>query len=331
MIKMPGKWKSAVHGALLASSLALLLPAAAHAASWPDHALTLIVPFGAGSSPDQMSRIVADKAGKILGQTIVVQNKPGAGGDLGTATIAHAKPDGYTFGASITGPMVNNTVLYSHLPYDPRKDLVPLTQAVDQPDVLVVPAKSGIKTIQDLMKDIKDHPGKLNFSSPGTGTVSQLAVELLLQKIGGKATHVPYSSSPLALNSLLAGDTQFAALPPISVMAMVNDGRLRALAVTSERRSGALPNIPTMAEVGVPGIVGSAWIGFVAPAGIPADVQKKLADALIQAIHDPAVGKMLKAQYMDPVGSTPAEFGKYMDDELARWKPLIEQLHIKMD
>jgi len=330
MIKIADKWKTAMRGALLASTLALL-PAAGQAAGWPDHALALIVPFGAGSSPDLMARIVADKAGKILGQSIVVQNKPGAGGDLGTASIAHAKPDGYTFGASITGPMVNNTVLYSHLPYDPRKDLVPLTQAVDQPDVLVVPAKSGIKTIQDLMKDIKDHPDKLNFSSTGTGSVSQLAVELLLQKIGGKATHVPYTSSPKALNALLAGDAQFAALPPIAVMGMVKDGRLRALAVTSERRSSALPDIPTMAEVGVQGIVGSAWVGFVAPAGIPPEVQKKLSDTLIQALHDPEVGKKLKALYMDPVGSTPAEFGKYMDDELARWKPLIEQLHIKMD
>lgn len=330
MIKIADKWKTAMRGALLASALALL-PAAGQAAGWPEHSLTLIVPFGAGSSPDLMARIVADKAGKILGQAIVVQNKPGAGGNLGTAVIAHAKPDGYTFGASITGPMVNNTVLYSHLPYDPRKDLAPLTQAVDQPDVLVVPAKSGIKTIQDLMKDIKDHPGKLNFSSTGTGAVSQLAIELLLQKIGGKATHVPYTSSPKALNALLAGDAQFAALPPIAVMGMVKDGRVRALAVTSERRSGALPDIPTMAEVGVPGIVGSAWVGFVAPAKVPVEVQKKLSDTLIQAIHDPEVSKKLKALYMDPVGSTPAEFRKYMDEELARWKPLIEQLHIKMD
>ena len=330
MIKTMDKWKAAMRGALLVSALALL-PAAGQAAAWPEHSLTLVVPFGAGSSPDLMARIVAEKTGKILGQAIVVQNKPGAGGDLGTATIAHAKPDGYTFGASITGPMVNNTVLYSHLPYDPRKDLVPLTQAVDQPDVLVVPAKSGIKTIQDLMKDIKDHPGKLNFSSTGTGSVSQLAVELLLQKIGGKATHVPYTSSPKALNALLSGDAQFAALPPIAVMGMVKDGRLRALAVTSEKRSGALPDIPTMAEVGVQGIVGSAWVGFVAPAGVPAEAQKKLSDALIQALHDPQVDKRLRALYMDPVGSTPAEFGKYMDDELARWKPLIQQLHIKMD
>ncbi|GAB2893005.1 tripartite tricarboxylate transporter substrate binding protein [Paralcaligenes sp. KSB-10] len=331
MIRIPGKWKNGFNAAALACGLALSPLAASHAAAWPDHTLTLIVPFGPGSSPDQMSRIVADQASKILGQTIIVQNKPGAGGDLGTAAIAHAKPDGYTFGASITGPLVNNTVLYKDLPYDPKTELAPLTLAVDQPDVLVVPSKSGIKTIQDLMKSIKDNPGKLNFATPGTGTVSQLAVELLLQKIKAKATHVPYPSSPKALTSMLTGDTQFAALPPISVMAMVNDGRLRALAVTSERRSGALPSIPTMSEVGVPGIVGSAWIGFVAPAKTPADVQKKLSDALIQAIKSPEVTKRLKAQYMDPVASTPAEFRRYMDEELARWKPLIEQLHLQVN
>ena len=190
-------------------------------------------------------------------------------------------------------------------------------------------AKAGIDNIGQLLEALKQNPDKYNFPSPGAGTVSHLAVELLLQRIGARATHVPYPSSPAALTSLLSGDTQFAALPPIAVMPMVKDGRLKALAVTSSKRSTLLPEIPTLAEVGVPGIEGSAWIGFVISSKVPADIQKKLSDALIQAIRDPEVVKRLQAQFMDPVGSTPAEFRAYMDDELKRWEPLITKLGIK--
>ncbi|MBO1112029.1 tripartite tricarboxylate transporter substrate binding protein [Bordetella petrii] len=314
----------------LLSTVLILMPlATAHAAGWPAQPLKLVVPFGPGSSPDQVARIVGDKAGSILGQTVVVENKPGASGNIGTFAIANAKPDGYTFGVSITGPLVNNTVLFDKLPYDPFKDLAALTLAVHQPNVLVVPAKSGITSIAQLLDALKQHPDQYNFPSPGAGTVSHLSVELMLQRIGAKAVHVPYPSSPAALSSVIAGDTQFAALPPIAVMPMVKDGRLKALAVTSSKRSALLPDIPTLGEVGVKGIEGSAWIGFVVSSKVPADIRKKLADALIQAIHDPAVQQRLRAQYMDPVGDTPAEFRAYMDDELRRWKPLIKQLGIQ--
>ena len=224
---------------------------------------------------------------------------------------------------------MNNTLLFDKLPYAPATDLSPLTLAVHQPNVLVVPAKAGIDNIGQLLEALKQNPDKYNFPSPGAGTVSHLAVELLLQRIGARATHVPYPSSPAALTSLLSGDTQFAALPPIAVMSMVKDGRLKALAVTSSKRSTLLPEIPTLAEVGVPGIEGSAWIGFVISSKVPADIQKKLSDALIQAIRDPEVVKRLQAQFMDPVGSSPAEFRAYMDDELKRWEPLITKLGIK--
>ncbi|OZI78813.1 Bug family tripartite tricarboxylate transporter substrate binding protein [Bordetella genomosp. 2] len=321
------RWRRRLGAAMLAAALAPL--AGAQAAGWPAQPLKLIVPFGPGSSPDQVARVVGDKAGSILGQTIVVENKPGASGNIGTAAIANAKPDGYTFGVSITGPLVNNTVLFEQLPYDPFKDLAALTLAVHQPNVLVVPAKSGIADIGQLLEALKAQPDKYNFPSPGAGTVSHLSVELLLQRIGAKAVHVPYPSSPAALSSVLAGDTQFAALPPIAVMPMVRDGRLKALAVTSSKRSALLPDIPTLAEVGVQGIEGSAWIGFVVSSKVPADIQKRLADALIQAIGDPAVQQRLQAQFMEPVGGTPAEFRAYMDDELRRWAPLIKQLGIQ--
>ena len=314
----------------VALALAALAPmAAAQAQAWPSQPLKALVPFGPGSSPDQVARIVTEKAGALLGQSIVVENKPGASGNIGTYAIANAKPDGYTFGVSITGPLVNNTLLFDKLPYAPATDLAPLTLAVHQPNVLVVPAGSGIANVGQLLDALKKNPDKYNFPSTGTGTVSHLAVELLLQQIGARATHVPYPSSPAALTSLMSGDTQFGALPPIAVMPMVKDGRLKALAVTSSKRSALLPEIPTLAEAGVQGIEGSAWIGFVISSKVPADIQKKLSDALIQAIRDPEVAKRLQAQFMDPVGDTPAQFRAYMDDELQRWSPIIKKLGIR--
>ena len=321
---------------ILRASLLAVLPlamavSAVQAADWPTKPLTLIVPFGPGSSPDTMARVIAEQASDTLGQPIVVQNKPGASGNLGTAAIAKAKPDGYTFGVSITGPMVNNTVLYSDLPYDPKKDIDPLTLGVHQHNILVVPGNSPIKSFDDLLKAMKSQDKPYNFPSTGAGTVSHLSVELLLERTGGKAVHVPYASSPAAVTSLLSGDTDFAALPPISVMPMIKDGRLRALAVVSKTRMSFLPDTPTIEELGVPGIEGSAWIGFVVPAGIPADIKKKLEDALIGSINTPTVKERLASQYMEPAADGPQAFRQYMDDEYKRWEPLIKRLNLTVN
>lgn len=316
----------------IAAALALGLATPGLAADkWPSKPLTLIVPFGPGSSPDVMARVVADQAGKTLGQSVVIQNKPGASGNLGTAAIAKAAPDGYTFGVSITGPLVNNTVLYDKLPYDPKKDLVPLTLAVHQPNVLVVPSGSPIKSVDDLLDAMRKPGSKLNFPSTGAGTISHLSVELLLERAKAEAVHVPYPSSPKAVTSLLAGDTNFAALPPIAVMPMIKDGRLRPLAVVYSKRVSFLPDVPTLAELGMPGIEGSGWIGFVAPSGIPDDILHKLTDTLIAAIKSPDVQAKLKAQYMEPVGNQPDEFAQYMDEELKRWGPLIKRLNLSVN
>ena len=181
----------------LALGLAALAPlAAAHADAWPAQPLKAIVPFGPGSSPDQVARIVGEKAGALLGQTIVIENKPGASGNIGTYAIANAKPDGYTFGVSITGPLVNNTLLFDKLPYAPATDLSPLTLAVHQPNVLVVPATAGIDNIGQLLEALKKNPDKYNFPSPGAGTVSHLAVELMLQQIGARARTCPTRPRP---------------------------------------------------------------------------------------------------------------------------------------
>ncbi|MFA5522293.1 MAG: tripartite tricarboxylate transporter substrate binding protein [Castellaniella sp.] len=303
----------------------------AMADDWPSRPLTLIVPFGPGSSPDTMARIVAEHAGETLGQTIVVQNRPGASGNLGTNAIAQSKPDGYTFGVSITGPMVNNTVLYAELPYDPKKDLVPLTLAVHQFNVLAVAAESPYQNFEQLLAAMKDPANDFNFPSTGAGTISHLSVELLLERTGGKAVHVAYNSSPAAVTSLISQDTDFAALPPIAVMPMIRDGKLRPLAAVASERLSFLPEVPTVNEFGMENVEGSGWIGFVAPAGMPADIETRLADALIKALHDPDLAERLRNLYMEPVGNTPEEFGRYMDEELARWAPLIKRLKLSVN
>lgn len=325
-------WKFLKRGAAVAMTLSLACTAAtASADNWPTKPITLIVPFGPGSSPDTMARLVAEDASQTLGQPIVVQNRPGASGNLGTNVIAKSKPDGYTFGVSITGPMVNNPVLYSDLPYDPKTDLDPLTLAVHQYNVLVVPAESAINSFDQLLTELKDQSNDFNFPSTGAGTVSHLAVELLLERTNGNAVHVPYPSSPAAVTSLLAGDTDFAALPPIAVMPMIKDGRLRPIAAVASERLSFLPELPTIEEFGIPGVEGSGWIGFVAPAAIPSEIRTQLTDALTLALQKPEIKARLKNLFMEPVGSTSDEFAQYMNEEQQRWEPLIKRLDLSVN
>ena len=315
-------------GVAAALSLGVACTALALAA-WPAaKPITLIVPFGAGSSPDILSRIVGEEAGKRLQQSIIVQNKPGASGNLGTDLIAKARPDGYTFGISITGPLVNNVALYKNLPYNPEKDLTPLTLGVHQYNVLVVAANSPIKTLADLVTTSKNPDAKLNFPSTGAGTVSHLAVELLLDRAGGKAVHVPYKSSPDAVTSLISGDTQFAALPPVAVVPMIQDGRLRPIAAVSAKRLDFLPNVPTAGELGYSGVEGSGWMGFVAPAGLSPEIRNALSAALVSALQTPEVTQRLKTMNMEAAPTTPEAFAQYMNDERQRWLPLIKRLGI---
>ena len=323
--------KKVIGVSLALSSFVAFNPAQAQdTASWPNRDLRLIVPFGAGSTPDQIARIVATEASKTLNQTIVVENRPGAGGNIGTAAIARAKPDGYTFGISINGPLVYNQFLYKNLNFDPNKDLYPLTLAVTQPNVIAVSTESGIENLDDLAKEIKKDSGALNFAIPGTGSGSHLTQELFLQAIGGTATAIPYSSSPQALNSLIAGDTQFTALAPIALVPLAQDGRLKLLAQTGAERIEALPDVPTIKETGTADIVGAAWSGFVISNKVPRNIKNQLQKALFDALNEPAVVDALRAQYMEPTPSTPEEFKAYMQEEINQWKPLIESLNLEM-
>jgi tripartite-type tricarboxylate transporter receptor subunit TctC len=313
----------------LMSAAAVAMPSLAQSA-YPNKPLRLIVPFAAGSTPDVFARIVGERAAKGLGQAVVVENRAGAGGNLGTDLVAKAAPDGYTIGASITGPLVNNTVLYKKLPYDPFRDLAPISFGVHQPNVLAVTADLKVNTLAELMALLRANPGKYNYASIGVGSLSHLSIEQLKAKTGSFVVHVPYPSSPGAVQSVLQGDTQIVSLAPLAVMPQVRAGKLKALAVSTATRSGLLPDVPTLREAGLD-IDGSAWIGLVAPAATPTPILDRLNQEFTAAMRDPAVIDKLKAQYMDPAPTTREEFARFLRAELAKWTPVIQRSGATVD
>ena len=318
--------------ALAATSAVLLAGpwATAHAQDYPSKPIRMVVPFGAGSTPDVFARLVSEEASKTLGQPIVVENRPGAGGNLGTNVVAKAAPDGYTIGASITGPLVNNTMIYSNLPYDPFKELAPVTFGVHQGNVLAVSPSLGVDSMKDLMALLRKNPGRYNYASVGVGTLSQLSIEAIKALTNSYVVQVPYASSPAAVLSVLQGDTHMVSLAPLAVMPQVQAGKMKVLAVSTAKRLAQLPDVPTFRESGVP-LDGSAWIGIVAPAGTPAPVIQKLNAAYVAAMRDPAIVAKLRAQYMEPDPGTPAQFAAFLQGERAKWGPIIKRAGIKAE
>ena len=314
------------------SILGLLLVATGlRAQDYPNRPVRMIVPFAAGSTPDVFARIVGEKVGQALKQALVIENRAGAGGNVGTDMIAKATPDGYTIGVSITGPLVNNTVLYKKLPYDPFRDLAPITLGVHQPNVIAVAPSLNVNTMQELFALLKKNPGKYNYASIGAGSLSHLSMELIKARTGAFVVHIPYSSSPAAVTSVIAGDTQIASLAPLAIMPQVQAGRLKALAISTPRRSPLLPGIPTFREAGILDVEATAWIGVVAPARTPQPVIDRLNREFVAALKDPVTVEKLKAQYMDPAPTTAAEFAAFMQDELKRWGPVIRRSGATVD
>lgn len=318
--------------AVAATSAAVLAPwTAAHAqGDFPSKTIKLLVPFGAGSTPDVFARLVSEHASKTLGQPIVIENRAGAGGNIATNLVAKAPADGYTIGVSITGPLVNNTLIYDNLPYDPFKDLQPITFGVHQGNVLAVSSSLGVSTMKELMDLLRKNPGKYNYASVGVGTLSQLSVEAIKALTNSFVVQVPYASSPAAVMSVLQGDTHLVSLAPLAVMPQVQAGKMKVLAVSTAKRLPQLPDVPTFREAGV-ALDGSAWIGIIAPAGTPATVVARLNQAFVGAMRDPAVLAKLRAQYMEPEPGTPEQFAAYMRQERAKWGPVIKRAGIKVE
>lgn len=313
----------------MACALIALLSTAAHAQDWPARTVRIVVPFAAGSSPDILARVINEKLATRLGQAVIVENKPGAGGNSGTDQVAKSTPDGYTFLLSVNAPLVYNTVLYKRLPYDPFRDLTPVTLAATTPNVCAVSNSMGVDSVKGWLEALKRNPGQYNFASTGSGSIAHLGVELIKLRTQSFAVHIPYASSGQAVTALIAGDVHFACLPPVAVMPQVKAGRLKALAVTSAQRFDLLPELPTLRESGIPDIQAEPWFAYMAPQGTPPDVVQRMSREIAAVLKDPETRQRLQGAYFNPVGSTPQELNKFMNDELARWKPVILRAGLK--
>jgi tripartite-type tricarboxylate transporter receptor subunit TctC len=315
----------------LFASAALTLAAAGALAAYPDHAVTLLVPFPPGGSTDAIARAVAPKLQEKLGGTFVVENKAGATGTIGAAQVKRAPADGYTLMVTSLGPLVIAPHLIKQTQYDALKDFDVLTVAVQAPNVLVVPAVSPYKTVADLIAAEKKQPNKVTFASSGNGSSDHLTAALFWQQTGTTGLHVPYKGGAPAITDLL-GNTVDASFQNINaVIQHINAGKLRALAITGSKRSPLLPNVPTMAEAGVKGVEVYSWQAVVAPKGLPADVKGKLHAALVGGLNDAALKQQLTSQGFEIVANTPEQFTKFQQAEYARWKQVIEAGHITAD
>jgi tripartite-type tricarboxylate transporter receptor subunit TctC len=308
-----------------------LLASTGFAQDWPQRPVKIIAPFAAASTPDTFARVLAEYLRKRVGQPVVVENRPGAGGMIGTDAVAKAAPDGYTLGVSIVGPLVNNKLLYKQMPYDPDRDLAPITIAVTQPSILVVPADRGINNLAELVRELKRRPGKMNYASIGVGSLSHLTMELVALRSGTEIVHVPYPGSSQAVTALLAGDVDMGCLPALSVVTQIRAGKLKAIGVSTAKRSSQLPDIPTLKEQGLADLDAGAWIGIVAPAGTPAPLLDRIRRDILAVLREPEVATALNNQLMEVVGSTPEEFAAHLREERDRWTPVILKSKITLD
>jgi tripartite-type tricarboxylate transporter receptor subunit TctC len=323
--------KRAMMGLLL--MFAAIAPASAQlsADAWPPKTVRILVPFGPGSTPVIVARLVSDGLAKKYPDSVfLVENKPGASGNLATDMVAKAAPDGSTLGVSIGGPLAINTLLFSQLPYDPRTDIAPITQLVTQPSALAVNPQLGVNNIAELIALLKNNPGKYNFSSIGNGSLSHLAIEAIELKTGAKLVHVPYSSSPQAITAVIRDDAQMGCLPAISVTPHATTGTVKILAVSTAKRSPFLPDVPTLMESGID-VEADAWNGLIAPGSTPKDIVAKINRDVVDIIRQPAVREKLAAQLMEPIGSSPEEFRAHIDGEIKRWGPVVKAAKITVN
>lgn len=308
----------------LASAPALAQPA------YPSKTIRLVVPFAPGGSTDVLARLMADAMRQDLGQPVVVENKAGAGGNIGGDMVAKADPDGYTLLMAAAGPTVINPSLYSTMPYDPAKDLQPVSLLIQEANLMAVNPKVPAKTVAEFIAYAKANPNSVSFGSPGNGSPAHLAGEWFNQLTGTKMVHVPYKGTGPALNDLVAGQitVMFDNMP--AMWPFVQSGRLRPLAVTTEKRALAAPDLPTLEEAGVKGMSFGAWKGLMVRAGTPAAIVNRLHDAAVKALANPALKKRLIEMGAEPVGSTPAEFAAVIKADTAKWAALVKSTGTKI-
>jgi tripartite-type tricarboxylate transporter receptor subunit TctC len=293
------------------------------AQSWPSRPLRMILTAPPGSSIDVLGRLVGDRLKDTLGQPVVPENRPQAGGTLGTETIAQAEHDGYTFGLSFTGPLATAPFLYSKLAYDPARDLAPIVLVGTAPNILAVPASLPVNSFKEFIDYVRAHPGQLNYASVGNGSASHLSMELL--KAQGKLfiVHIPYNGAPPAVQATAAGDVQAIMSNPTSLLPLIAAGRLKPLAVTSRLRWPARKDLPTIAESGFAGFEAVAWNGFVAPAGTPGATIERLNHDINTILASADIRPRIEGAGWDVVGGRPQQFAEFMAAERLRWKPVI--------
>jgi tripartite-type tricarboxylate transporter receptor subunit TctC len=316
---------------LAALALSVVCASSALAQAWPSKPVTIIVPFPPGGSTDAVARAMASKMGDRLGQQFVVENKAGATGTIGAGQVKRAPADGYQLLVTSLGPLVIAPHLIKGVPYDPLKDFDPITVAVQAPNVLVVPASSPFKSVADVLAHQKAQPGKMSFASSGNGSSDHLTAELFWQQTETSGLHVPYKGGAPAMSDLLGGQVDASFQNINVVVPHVRSGKLRALAVTSDKRATVLPDVPTLAEAGVKGVEVYSWQAMVAPKGLPADVRERLQAAAVASLRDPQVSEQFTALGFDIVANSPAQFSAFMQAEHARWQKVIEVGKITAD
>ncbi len=317
----------------LAAALALALAATgmpALADDYPTHPIRVIVPFAAGGAADAVARIVGKRVGETLGQTVVVEDRGGGGGVIGTEIVKNADPDGYTLLLGQSGPISINPGIYTKLSYDPEKDFVPISMTTAYPYVLVVNPSLGVKTVAELVALAKRKPGELNYGTAGVGVSNHLCTELFDNEAGIKMTHVPYRGTSLAVADLISGQVQVVFADPVSALSQVKAGALIALAVTSKERSPVAPDVPTIAESGYPGFDAVAWHGFMAPAGTPKPIVDRLNAAIVDALKDPQTAKLIEAQAIQIVGSSPQDFASFIKQDIVLWKGVAQEAKVEV-
>jgi len=295
------------------------------AQQYPERPVTIVVPFTPGGSSDITARTVGAKLQESLGQTFVIDNKPGANGSLGGKFVAASKPDGYTLFVGSIGVFAINPVLYKDLGYDPRKDYDLLSVAVRTPNALVTRANFPASNVAELVDYLKKNPGKVSFASSGTGSSDHLTAALFWQKTGTSGIHVPYKGGSAAQMDVIAGNADASFQNLGAITQYVKAGKMKILAVTGSKRDASVPDVPTLTEAGVPGIEVYSWQAFVAPKGLPANVKARLQPALVAAIKHPDTVKKFNDQGFEVVGNSPDEFNKFLNEEIARWKQVVDQ------
>jgi len=312
---------------------ALLLMAAAHGASaqaWPVKPVKLVVPFPAGGPTDVLSRAMADKLGTALGQPVVIENKPGAGGAIGADFVAKSAPDGYTLVMATTSTHSIGPYL-AKLPYDPQKDFTPIVWVGNATNILVVPPSLGVNSVQELIALAKKDPGKLNYATSGVGTVVHLTTEYFASEAGVKLTHVPYKGVQLSIPDLLSGQVSMLFDNIMTAQSHIKSGKLKALAISSPKRSPLVPDVPTMSEAGLVGFESVTWFGVFGPAGTPKAVVERLNMEVNKVLADPAIRERFALLGFEPAGGTPGEFAAVVQRDAAKWSKVIKDANVRAE